>query len=346
MEVLVQKFGGTSVASYEKMKEVCKIIEAHKEKYKNIAVVVSAMGRKGAPYATDTLISMCTNINDRPTKRELDMIMSCGEIISGTILATMLDSMGIPATFLTGTQAGIITTKALGSDLVQIYTDVDGIMTADPRIEPDAKVLKYVDYDEVFQMAEKGAKVIHPRAVELAKNADIILQIKNTYNPNYEGTKIGPANVLKDVYEDSSKVKFMSAVAHKDKIAQVKVIATEDIFSRILNEMEDRHINMDMINFFTEKKAFALDVSNLEEVENILKQYDVEYEIKPDCAKVTLIGNKVTETPGVIAKIMRALNAENVTLLQSSDSYNSLSCLVDEKDMVTTVHVIHNAFSV
>ena len=81
------------------------------------------------------------------------------------------------------------------------------------------------------------------------------------------------------------------------------------------------------------------------ECENILKQYDVEYEIKPDCAKVTLIGNKVTETPGVIAKIMRALNAENVTLLQSSDSYNSLSCLVDEKDMVTTVHVIHNAFS-
>ena len=79
--------------------------------------------------------------------------------------------------------------------------------------------------------------------------------------------------------------------------------------------------------------------------ENILKQYDVEYEIKPDCAKVTLIGNKVTETPGVIAKIMRALNAENITLLQSSDSYNSLSCLVDEKDMVTTVHVIHNAFS-
>ena len=401
MEVLVQKFGGTSVASYEKMKEVCKIIEAHKEKYKDIAVVVSAMGRKGAPYATDTLIGMCTNINDRPTKRELDMIMSCGEIISGTILATMLDSMGIPATFLTGTQAGIITTKAfsnakikkinpkkiqreladgkvviiagfqggtedgeittlgrggsdtsavaigkaLGSDLVQIYTDVDGIMTADPRIEPDAKVLKYADYDEVFQMAENGAKVIHPRAVELAKNADIILQIKNTYNPTFEGTKIGPASMLKDAYEDSSKTKFMSAVAHRDKIAQVKVIGSEEDFSDILNEMEDRHINMDMINFLTEKKAFALDVSNLDEVENILNQHDVEYEIKPDCAKVTLKGNKVTETPGVIAKIMRALNAENIMLLQSSDSYNSLSCLVDEKDMVTTVHVIHNAFS-
>lgn len=402
MGVLVQKFGGTSVASYEKMREVCKIIEAHKEQYKDVAVVVSAMGRKGAPYATDTLIGMCTSINERPTKRELDMIMSCGEIISGTILATMLDSMGIPATFLTGTQAGIITTKAysnakikkvnprkiqkeladgkvviiagfqggtedgeittlgrggsdtsavaigkaLGSDLVQIYTDVDGIMTADPRIEPDAKVLKYVDYDEVFQMAEKGAKVIHPRAVELAKNGDIILQIKNTYNPNHEGTKIGPSHVLKDVYEDSSKSKLMSAVAHKDKIAQIKVISDEKVFSNILNEMEDRHINLDMINFFTEKKAFALEDNNLDEVKNILEKYGVQYEIKPNCAKVTLIGNKVTETPGVIAKIMRALNAANITLLQSSDSYNSLSCLVDDKDMIETVHVIHNAFSV
>ena len=401
MGVLVQKFGGTSVASYENMREVCKIIEAHKEEYKDIAVVVSAMGRKGAPYATDTLIGMCTNINDRPTKRELDMIMSCGEIISGTILATMLDSMGIPATFLTGTQAGIITTKAysnakikkinpqkiekelsmgrvvviagfqggtedgeittlgrggsdtsavaigkaLGSDLVQIYTDVDGIMTADPRIEPDAKVLKYVDYDAVFQMAEKGSKVIHPRAVELAKNGDIILQIKNTYNPKYEGTKIGPSYVLKDVYEDSSKARFMNAVAHKDKIAQIKVISDEMVFSSILNEMEDRHINMDMINFFTEKKAFALEHTNLDEVKNILEKYDIEYEIKPNCAKVTLIGNKVTETPGVIARIMRALNAANITLLQSSDSYNSLSCLVDEEDMIETVHVIHNAFS-
>ncbi len=402
MGVLVQKFGGTSVASYEKMREVCKIIEAHKEQYKDVAVVVSAMGRKGAPYATDTLIGMCTNINERPTKRELDMIMSCGEIISGTILATMLDSMGVPATFLTGTQAGIITTKAysnakikkinprkiqkeladgkvviiagfqggtedgeittlgrggsdtsavaigkaLGSDLVQIYTDVDGIMTADPRIEPDAKVLKYVDYDEVFQMAEKGAKVIHPRAVELAKNGDIILQIKNTYNPNHEGTKIGPAHVLKDVYEDSSKSKLMSAVAHKDKIAQIKVISDEKVFSNILNEMEDRHINLDMINFFTEKKAFALEHTNLDEVKNILEKYGAQYEIKPNCAKVTLIGTKVTETPGVIAKIMRALNAANITLLQSSDSYNSLSCLVDDKDMIETVHVIHNAFSV
>lgn len=400
MEVLVQKFGGTSVASYEKMKEVCKIIEAHKEKYKNIAVVVSAMGRKGAPYATDTLISMCTNINDRPTKRELDMIMSCGEIISGTILATMLDSMGIPATFLTGTQAGIITTKAfsnakikkinpkkiqreladgkvviiagfqggtedgeittlgrggsdtsavaigkaLGSDLVQIYTDVDGIMTADPRIEPDAKVLKYVDYDEVFQMAEKGAKVIHPRAVELAKNGDIVLEIKNTLNPTCKGTRIGLTRGVENNYEDFTS-RFMTAVAHKNNIAQIKVKSSESLFSKILTEMEEKHINLDMINFFTEEKAFALDQNNITVVEEILQKHKVQYDIRKQCAKVTLIGSKVTETPGVIAKVVRALSKAGITLLQSSDSYTCLTCLVKEEDMIETVHAIHNEFA-
>ena len=394
-KVVVQKYGGSSVSNTDKIKLIASKLVERKKKNPKIVVVVSAMGD-----TTDDFINMAKDISKSPDKRELDALMSTGEMISASLLSMSLNSMGCEAVSYNAYQLNIQTSGLHGKSLIddidvskiedsldngkivivtgfqglndegdittlgrggsdtsavalavklngvcEIYTDVDGIMTADPRIEPDAKVLKYVDYDEVFQMAENGAKVIHPRAVELAKNADIILQIKNTYNQTFEGTKIGPASMLKDAYEDSSKTKFMSAVAHRDKIAQVKVIGSEEDFSDILNEMEDRHINMDMINFLTEKKAFALDVSNLDEVENILKQHDVEYEIKPDCAKVTLIGNKVTETPGVIAKIMRALNAENITLLQSSDSYNSLSCLVDEKDMVTTVHVIHNAFS-
>lgn len=248
MEILVQKFGGTSVESYEKMNEVCKIIKSYKESKESLGlvVVVSAMGRQGAPYATDTLISLCDKINNEPSKRELDIIMSCGEMISGTILVNMLKSRKIDSVFLTGNQAGITTTdnfsnakitdinpqrifkeletgkvvviagfqgatesgeittlgrggsdtsavaigKALGCDVVEIYTDVDGIMTADPRVEPEAKVLKCIDYEEVFQMADKGAKVIHPRAVQLAKSANITLCIKNTLNPSCEGTKI------------------------------------------------------------------------------------------------------------------------------------------------------------
>ena len=109
--------------------------------------------------------------------------------------------------------------------------------------------------------------------------------------------------------------------------------------------MELKHINLDMINFFTEEKAFALDQNNISLVEEILKKYSVEYEIKKHCAKVTLIGSKITETPGVIAKVVRALSKAGITLLQSSDSYTCLTCLVKEEDMIETVHTIHEEFS-
>lgn len=400
MGILVQKFGGTSVASVEKMNEVCNIIEQYKKKGNDLVIVVSAMGRKGEPYATDTLINLCTNVNKKSKKRELDLIMSCGEIISGTILSSMLEARGIPSIFLTGMQAGIITTKvysnskikeinptrirreldegkvvviagfqggtedgevttlgrggsdtsavaigkALGSETVQIYTDVDGIMTADPRIEPAAKILDYCDYEEVFQMAEKGAKVIHPRAVELAKNGDIVLEIKNTLNPTCKGTRIGLTRGLVSDYEDF-QCRFMTSVAHKDNIAQVKVKSSEELFSKILNEMEEKHINLDMINFFTEEKAFALEQNYIPKVEEILQKYEVKYDIRKHCAKVTLIGSKITETPGVIAKVVRALSKSGITLLQSSDSYTCLTCLVKEEDMVETVHAIHKEFA-
>lgn len=400
MGILVQKFGGTSVASVEKMNEVCNIIEQYKKKGNDLVIVVSAMGRKGEPYATDTLINLCTNVNKKSKKRELDLIMSCGEIISGTILSSMLEARGIPSIFLTGMQAGIITTKvysnskikeinptrihreldegkvvviagfqggtedgevttlgrggsdtsavaigkALGSETVQIYTDVDGIMTADPRIEPAAKILDYCDYEEVFQMAEKGAKVIHPRAVELAKNGDIVLEIKNTLNPTCKGTRIGLTRGLVSDYEDF-QCRFMTSVAHKDNIAQVKVKSSEELFSKILNEMEEKHINLDMINFFTEEKAFALEQNYIPKVEEILQKYEVKYDIRKHCAKVTLIGSKITETPGVIAKVVRALSKAGITLLQSSDSYTCLTCLVKEEDMVETVHAIHKEFA-
>lgn len=400
MGILVQKFGGTSVASVEKMNEVSNIIEQYKKKGNDLVIVVSAMGRKGEPYATDTLINLCTNVNKKSKKRELDLIMSCGEIISGTILSSMLEARGIPSVFLTGMQAGIITTKvysnskikeinptrihreldegkvvviagfqggtedgevttlgrggsdtsavaigkALGSETVQIYTDVDGIMTADPRIEPSAKILDYCDYEEVFQMAEKGAKVIHPRAVELAKNGDIVLEIKNTLNPTCKGTRIGLTRGVTSNYEDFQS-RFMTSVAHKDNIAQIKVKSSEELFSKILNEMEEKHINLDMINFFTEEKAFALEQNYIFAVEEILQKYDVKYDIRKHCAKVTLIGSKVTETPGVIAKVVRALSKAGITLLQSSDSYTCLTCLVKEEDMIETVHAIHNEFA-
>lgn len=400
MTIVVQKFGGTSVESYEKMQQVCNIIKNCKEKGLDLVVVVSAMGRKGAPYATDTLINLCKNVNENSSKRELDLIMSCGEIISGTILTNMLKGNGIDAVFLTGSQAGIYTDgkfsdsrildikperiykeldegkvvivagfqgttesgevttlgrggsdtsavaigKALECETVEIYTDVDGIMTADPRVEPEAKVLDYINYEEVFQMADKGAKVIHPRAVEIAKSGSIALNIKNTLNPSHPGTRISGMSPKFEVNKEAKSLHTMTAVAHKNGITQIKVKSKEDIFTDIMNEIESNEISLDMINFFVEEKAFVIDHEKLNILKDILNNHDLEYTVKENCAKVTLIGTKMTGIPGVMAKIVRALSKAKINLLQTSDSNMTISCLVEEKDMKSAVHAIHDEF--
>ncbi|HHV37937.1 MAG TPA: aspartate kinase, partial [Tepidimicrobium sp.] len=243
MKIIVQKFGGTSVSSKESREmAVNKIIERCKAGYK-VIVVVSAMGRKGDPYATDTLQGLVDpkTINDR----EMDLLMSCGEIISSVVLASHLSKKNYDTVVLPANQAGILTNnrfgdaqiididpkniikhlnankivivpgfqghnkygeittlgrggsdisavaigKALNSNCVEIFTDVDGIMTADPTIVPDAKVLEKMSYSEVYQLAEDGAKIIHPRAVDLAQQFNIPIIIKNTYSDN-KGTAI------------------------------------------------------------------------------------------------------------------------------------------------------------
>lgn len=404
MGILVQKFGGTSVQSYEKMNEVLKIIKSYKEKDNDLqlVVVVSAMGRKGDPYATDTLINLVKNINKNPQKRELDALMSCGEIISGTVFTNILLNEGIDAVFLNGGQAGIITDdnygnskiidvdpkrilkelnkgkvvvvagfqgittnnelttlgrggsdtsavaigKALKCDTVEIYTDVDGVMTADPRVEPNAKVLEHIGYEEVFQMADKGAKVIHPRAVQLAKSANITLVIKNTLNPLAKGTNIGIMRTSineKMTYEDTVNVN--TAVANQENIAQVKIKSEEDNFIEILNEIQKSSVSIDMINFFVDNKAFIIKEDDITKVENILKRFKVDFDIRKDCAKVTLIGAEIMGTPGVMARVVTSLSKYNIQLLQTSDSHMTISCLVKKDDMLNAVHAIHDEFN-
>ncbi len=273
---------------------------------------------------------------------------------------------------------------------MEIYTDVDGIMTADPRVEPDAKVLDYIDYEEVFQMADKGAKVIHPRAVQIAKDGNITLAIKNTLNPSYEGTKIcsyeevfqmadkgakvihpravqiakdgnitlAIKNTLNPSYEGTKicSVKNIEndgfeccckeerfAVANKRDIVQIK-IKDNGTFTDILSEMEEKNISMDMINFFIGEKAFVIDEKDKDSLEKILKDNGVNYEIKTNCAKVTLIGSSMTGIPGVMSKVARGLKEAEIPLLQTSDSSMTISCLVDENDMEKAVHAIHSKF--
>jgi aspartate kinase len=236
MKILIQKFGGTSVKNEINRKHAAdKIKMAIKEGYSPV-VVVSAMGRLGDPYATDTLLSNVLNITNKMDKRSLDTLMACGEIISCNVMCATLREMDIKCTVLTGGQAGIITDGSFGSASVikvntdkilklldegivpvvagfqgmtengdfttlgrggsdtsaailgealhayeiDIYTDVDGIMTSDPKIVPDARIIDSIGYNEVFQFAEMGAKVIHPKAVEFAMRGNVPLVIKNT----------------------------------------------------------------------------------------------------------------------------------------------------------------------
>ncbi|TQQ84157.1 aspartate kinase [Peptacetobacter hominis] len=400
MNILVQKFGGTSVANFERMAEVCDIVEKYKNDGYSIVLVVSAMGRKGAPYATDTLLGLLSEVNKNANEREKDMLMSCGETISATLMASMLSARGINAVALTGGQAGIctegdfsdsrikeidskriiseleagkvvvvagfqgvnengdITTlgrggsdtsavalgKALECGKVEIYTDVDGVMTADPRVEPNARVMEEIDYEEVFQMADKGAKVIHPRAVQIAKDGNITLVIKNTLNPMYRGTEICCVNSDNGKIECSGKSERF-AVAHKKGISQIKIIDNGD-FGKILSEMEEENVSMDMINFFIGEKAFVVDDTDAEKIEKILKRNNVQYSIRKNCAKITLIGNSMSGIPGVMSKISKGLSDAEVPILQTSDSSMTISCLVDEQDMENAVHAIHEQFCV
>lgn len=401
MNILVQKFGGTSVESYEKMNKVCEIIEKYKDNGHDLVIVVSAMGRKGAPYATDTLIQLCKQVNEHVSKRELDLIMSCGEIISGTLLVNILKSKKINSILLTGAQAGIITNgkygdssvlnvnphrikeelekdnvvvvtgfqgitengeittlgrggsdtsavivgAGLSAEIVEIYTDVDGIMTADPRIEPDAKVINSINYDEVFQMAEKGAKVIHPRAVEIAKNNNIILKIKNTLNPG-NGTSIGPHLSREiDTYMNNER-DLITGVANENNIVQVKIIdCKETIFTDILSDMQQNDISIDMINFFVKEKAFTIDEEKLNCLEKLFDKYDITYEIVKNCSKVTLIGNRINGIPGVMVRIVRALSNHSIEILQTSDSRMTISCLINQEDLRKAVNALHKEFN-
>ncbi|MGI6165389.1 MAG: aspartate kinase, partial [Limnochordia bacterium] len=246
MAIIVQKFGGTSLASEAMREKAIEHIQNAKEAGDQVVVVVSAMGRKGSAYATDTLIDLMSQVSDRPNKRALDLVMSCGEIISCSLLVQLLARKGIEAIPLTGAQAGIITDAefgnariievrpkrileelgknrvvvvagfqgcttnqeittlgrggsdttaaalgvALQAKAVYIFTDVDGILTADPRIVPDAQRLPNTTYREVTELAQLGAKVIHPRAVEIAMQGRVPLIICAT-GKDGSGTVVG-----------------------------------------------------------------------------------------------------------------------------------------------------------
>ncbi|WP_129597040.1 aspartate kinase [Anaerophilus nitritogenes] len=402
MDIIIQKFGGTSVATKELRETVAKKVIETKNKGKYPIVVVSAIGRNKDPYATDTLLEFARSTYYEEESRELDLLMACGEIISSVIMANTIKAMGYKGIALTGYQAGIITDNHYGdaqvlkvdthriyellkndyipvvtgfqgatevgdittlgrggsdttaailgeafhAEVVEIYTDVDGVMTADPRLVSEAKVIEEIGYDEIYQMAEYGAKVVHPKAVMIAKRGNIPLKIKSTLS-NEPGTIIfnnerytNPYN--KNILED----KILTAIAHKNNIAQVNVYV-EDCMEKneiLMNELTNHHISIDLINFFIDKKVFTIEEKNLEKIEKILKGNQFDFYIEKNCSKITAVGHKMRGVPGVMGKIVKALSSHNIKILQTSDSHTTISCLIKDLDTQKAVNALHKEF--
>lgn len=403
MKILVQKFGGTSVATQERREMVVDKIENAVKNGFFPVVVVSAIGRNGDPYATDTLISLANSVGVKSNPREMDMLMSCGEVISCVILANTIKKRGHDSKVLTGGQAGIITDEsfgdaevlnvnpqfiydcvekniipviagfqgktekgeittlgrggsdvtgaiigeALNAEAVEIYTDVEGVMTADPRIVPDAMVMDTIYYNEVFQMAEYGAKVIHPRAVEVAMRSSIPLLIKNTLT-NSAGTLITNCDKNRR-YRYDKRDKLLTAIAHVGGRVRVRIrfdgAASEyENDNQLFNTIAAEGISIDMINVNPDFKVFIIEDSNIEKLEKALGKFGYNYELKTNCSKVTIIGNKMRGIPGVMAKAINALAKQNIEVLQTSDSHTTISCLIDSVNTNAAVNALHQEF--
>jgi aspartate kinase len=399
MRILVQKFGGTSVATPEvRERAIGHVTEALRNGYA-VVVVVSAMGRKGSPYATDTLLQLVEN--GECEARELDLLMSCGEIISAVVLSSALRKRGFDTCVLTGGQAGIVTNDAftnasilsihpkrilselekgkivivtgfqgiteegevttlgrggsdttatalgvaLNAEIVDIFTDVEGIMTADPRIVDDAKRLQQVTYTEICNLAYQGAKVIHPRAVEIAMQKNIPIRVRSTLSQD-EGTLVTNQAERDRMEAHGLADRLITGVTQTVNITQIKVAVSPQAGNplQIFKAMADHGISVDFISVTPTGVAFTVSNQEVRKAVGVLQDLGFEPETLADCAKVAVVGAGIAGVPGVMAKIVEALAEEGIEILQSADSHTTIWCLVREEDMARAVRALHAKF--
>lgn len=397
MNIIVQKFGGTSVSTAERRKQVVSKIKKAIDDGYNPVVVVSAMGRKGDSYSTDTLLSLIDDDFKDNNKSSQDLLMCCGEIISSVIMCNDLYKEGISAVPLTGGQAGIITNdnytdaqyididtnKVLsiiaegkvpvvtgfqgttkdgffttlgrgGSDTtacilgvglkakeIDIYTDVDGIMTADPRIVKDASLIKEITYNEVFQLADQGAKVIHPKAVNLAKKGNIPLLIKNTMS-DCKGT------IIRDTISEEEK-RFISGITHLSNRIQVRVRLSENKnlsgYRNLLDILAKNKISLDLINIFPAHQIFTIDGSEKDKLIKVLNRHNINFTTVEDCSTIAIVGVGMVGVPGVMARIINTLINNDIEVLQTTDSHMTIWCLIKTENLTKAINLLHKEFN-
>lgn len=396
MRIIIQKFGGTSVSTKEKREQVVAKVKNAISEGLSPVVVVSAMGRKGEPYATDTLLSLIDNDFKANNLQSTDMLMCCGEIISCVLMSNLLINEGIQAVSLTGGQAGIITNndfskadliynknkeikgilesgkipvvagfqgitedgylttlgrggsdtsacilgESLNAESVEIYTDVDGIMTADPRIVSDASLIKTLSYSEVFQFSDQGARVIHPRAVECARKSKIPVVVKNTMSKS-KGTLI-------NAYGDISHKSAISGITHLNNRIQVTIRLKENKdkpnYRTLLDVLAINNISLDLINIFPTEQIFTIDSCKKENLEQVLKESDIKYSVIGNCSTIAIVGVGMSGVPGIMAKVINTLSDESIEILQTADSNITIWCLIKSEYVNKALNLLHNAF--
>lgn len=402
MRTIVQKFGGTSVREAAQRGVVVRwVAEAIDRGYRPI-VVVSAMGRSGDPYATDTLLSLLDSLPEPPAA-ESDLLVHCGELISAVVLAGHLRQAGLDAEVMTGGRAGILTDDrhgdaqiislepaqlkrtldagripvvagyqglgsdglvttlgrggsdttavalgaAVGAEVVEIFTDVDGIKTADPRIVPEARTIREMDYQEVFQLANLGARVIHPRAVELARQFSVPVRIRSTFSPE-EGTLVGQACGVLDSWAHRDPTRSVTGVTQLRDLIQFHVgrpAATGgDWIYQLFHVLGQRGVSVDLINLFPDHAVFCVMEPVRATVEEALHELNFPFEEYSDRAKVSVVGSAIQGLPGVVGRVMEALSREGIAVLQSADSHATITLLLEKKDMEAAVRALHQQF--
>ncbi len=394
MSLIVMKFGGTSVSTESSRRAALNKITAAINTGDKVAVVISAMGRKGEPYATDTLLSL---VGETINPRDKDLLLSCGELISAVVMSDMLNDEGYAAHAVTGYQAGVITDgvhgdakcayvdseylsklidegvipvitgfqgvsehgeittlgrggsdtsaviigAALKADLVEIYTDVDGIMSADPRIVENAQFIDVINTEELFQMAMLGAKVIHPKAVEISKDHNLKMCVRNTFSQK-QGTTIINEPLVHDPKNINDVVSSVTLLRNRAQFKVTRVGESDEY--KLLTLLAQRGISLDLINVFPDSIVFTIDSKDVIECEKSIKSMDLEYTMKDSLAKITAIGSKMHGVPGVMAKIVSALLEDGIEILQSADSYMNISCLISGADGEKAVKSLHKEF--
>lgn len=397
--IVVQKFGGTSVGTTDLIKKVAERVVKDKKKGKKIVVVVSAMGK-----STDHLVKMAMDIHDNPPSREMDVLLATGEQVSISLLAMAIKAMGEKAISLTGAQCGIITdghhknariseiktnrllnelyednivivagfqgitndldistlgrggsdttavalAAALKADCCEIYTDVDGVYSADPRKVKNPQKMDVISYDEMLELAKLGAQVLHPRSVEMARNYSVPLYVKPSHSDG-EGTRIAEVNNL-----ENYKVR---GVTIDNDIARLSISGVPDkpgIAFGLFERLAENNITIDMIlqnlNHSTENDiSFTVPEDCLEACTRIAEDYKVEIGAeavltKNNVSKLSVVGTGITSNPVIAAKMFGALYELGVNIEMISTSETKISCIIEEQNTDEVLDKIHSLF--